>query len=69
MVYDWFMSWFPMCICLHFLKLKNIFHSTDQSIELFTTHCNCMTSVMLVTAWYIFASLAKSFLSGWHVFY
>ena len=65
MVYVWFMSWFPKCICLHFLKLKNIFHSADQSIELFMAHCNCVTSAMLVTVWYIFASSAKSFLRAW----
>ena len=64
MVYVWFMSWFPKCICLHFLKLKNIFHSTDQSIELLTAHCNCVTSAMHVTVWYIFASSAKSFFEG-----
>ena len=63
MVYVWFMSWFPKC--LHFLKLKIIFHSTDQSIELLTAHCNCVTSAMLVSVWYIFASSAKSFLRAW----
>ena len=65
MVYVWFMSWFPKCMWLHFLKLKNIFHSTDQYIELFTTLCNCVTSALLVTFWYIFASSAKSFLMAW----
>ena len=64
-VFVWFMSWFPKCMCLHFLKLKNIFHRTDQSIELFTTLCSCATSAMLVTVWYIFASLVKTFLRAW----
>ena len=52
-------------MCLHFLKMKNTFQSTDQSIELFTTLCNCVTSVMHVTIWYIFASSAKRFLKAW----
>ena len=65
MVYVWFMSWFPKCICLHFLKLKSIFHSTDQFIELLTAHCNCVTSAVRFTVWYIFASSAKSFLRAW----
>ena len=50
---------------LHFLKLKNIFHDIDQSIELFTTFCRCVTPAMHVTIWYTFASSAKSYLRAW----
>ena len=45
-------------------EVENIFHITDQSIELFTTLCNCVNSAMLVNILYIFASWAKSFFVG-----
>ena len=49
-----------MCICLHFLKLKDICQISDQSTELFMLAWTSVTSNTDETTWYNFASSTKS---------